>query len=277
MQLELFRISLTSRKQVDFDDLKGKDGSPPTREECIRYAFKMRFQFNVRGKIYHYTPDKISDDNIGVYGRIGRKLDEHESLPPEEGLTETIRPQWQSSKIIIDPTHHDDGQQVAMENKPEVGKCNTILKALAEHINYKIFIPYIIEIGPIIDTKTFWDFEKENRGKITKITVTAPVPNMFNHSGNIDNDMKAFRDKERASTVSQTLANPDGLNVETDRVREGIDYAAKTGGSITARAVGKKTYNSNDKSKRVNSSETDQIESIKSQAIRALIKIIEME
>ncbi len=277
MQLELFRISLTARAQGDFDDLKGKNGSIPTREECIRHAFSKMIQFSVRSKAYYYTPVPDFEEKIGIFGRIGRQLQVQESLPPEEELTEIVRPQWQSSKIIIDPTHHDDGQQIAIESKSDVGNCNTILKAIAEHINRNAFIPYIIEIGPIIDTRTFWDFEKENRGRITKITVTAPVPNMFNHSGNIDNDMKEYRDKERASTVTHSLANPDGLNVETERVREGVEYAAKTGGSIRATALGKKTYNSDNKSKRVHSTNESEINSIKSQAIKALIKILEME
>lgn len=100
---------------------------------------------------------------------------------------------------------------------------------------------------------------------------------MFEHEENIDRDMKSYRDLEHASTVTQTLSNPDGLNVDTDRVRSGIGYAAKTGGQISARAMNRKSYNSNNKSKKIHTDSDNEVNSIKSLALRALVRILEME
>lgn len=256
MQFDLFRISMAQRQQIDMAEHRLPDGQIPSREQWLRIVFARKIEFTNRGQEYYFTPIAPPVGTNAIAGRIGRQTAEVENQPPDEGFEPIERDSWHASDIFMDPVHHEDGQQLAMEVKGSVGTTHAILAGLATYLNDKDFrSPYFIEIGPISDPESFWEFVHANEGNITTLTLEAPVPNMFGHKNDFDEDMRKYRDDEKARKVAITLRNPDGLEVNTETVRDAVDYTSKTGGNIKAKAKKKRSYNSKKKTKTINSEE----------------------
>lgn len=254
MHFDLFRISLALRTQIDIAEYRDADGGIPTREQWLRIVFAQQIKFSSRGNLFYFEPFQAQDGTNSIFGKIGRRTIEKENAPPEEAFIDIERPQWHAASVFIDPTHHEDGQQLAMEVKSSVGATHSVLEGLANHLNENEHrSPYVIDIGAISDPSSFWDFAKDNEGNVTALTLEAPVPNMFGHENDYDEEMRKYRDREKAQKVSISIKNPDGLNLDTQTVRDGVEYTAKTGGKITAKAKKKKSYNSQNKTKRVGS------------------------
>jgi hypothetical protein len=182
MQFELFRISLALRTQIDIAEYRNPGGKIPTREEWLRIVFSDQIKFSSRGRMFYFAPNHERKDDYIILGKIGRRIVEKENASPDESFVDIARDQWHAASVIIDPTHHSDGQQLAMEEKSVVGSSHIILEGLANHLNSNEHrAPYTLDIGAISDPRTFWDFVKENEGNITTLTLEAPVPNMFGH------------------------------------------------------------------------------------------------
>ena len=77
-------------------------------------------------------------------------------------------------------------------------------------------------------------------------------PNMFGTSDEISEELKEYRDIEKAQKVTVQLKNKNGLNPDTRRTRAVVDYIGKGQGSIKASAKthsGRKSYSSKVKGK----------------------------
>ncbi|PBD15464.1 hypothetical protein CLD06_06045 [Wolbachia endosymbiont of Drosophila subpulchrella] len=247
-KFELFRLSLMARPQRDLilDDPKGD----PTKEEYLRKVFNKKYMVSHRGTEFYYVPlpsDKKTPPFLG--GRIGRSFENIEFTPPDQGFNESLHKGWKALAIVLDPSPHDDGQKIAVEVNREVGQASAILGSLIERINQEDDAIYMIDHRPIIDAETFWQFAKENKGNITNLKFEFTAPNMFGGRDSIQEELRAFRDNERAQKVSIALTSPDGINTDTERVHEGVDYAEKGGGDITARTKNNRRYNSKNKVK----------------------------
>jgi len=185
-----------------------------------------------------------------IAGRLGKRLTIEENMPPSEGLAETTREAWRASRIVIDPTEHADGQKVAVENNRSVASPANILLGLVRQINrnHPESI-YSIEAAPIIETESFWDFAERNKGKITSIRFDFVAPNMLGTSDSMTEELRDFRQKEKAHRISLELQNKHGLNVETEKTREAVEYIGKSGGTIRAKAKRGANYTSTDKTR----------------------------
>jgi len=175
-----------------------------------------------------------------------------ENKSPDEGLEDYMHETWLAALVVIDPTHHEDGQKLAFESIANVGKPLMLIGSLLNSINERyIYGPYAIEAGQIIETQEFWDYVKENKGKITSVSFDLIAPNMFGNSDDWDEDMRDFREQEQARKIRITINNSDGtIDPETKRMRQAVSYAERNSGSIKARAKGRKNYNSRDAAKR---------------------------
>lgn len=253
MNFEMLRLVLVSREQTSLFEQRSPDGTSLTREGWLRSILNSEIVFLHRGQEFHYTPDSTAtlEHASLLIGKIGRQFTSVENSPPETGFREIERQPWRASLVIIDPTHHADGQKVAFETKAHVGNALAIVRALADYINRNHDHPYIIEVNAIVDVRTFWDFERENHDEITSITFELVAPNMFGVRDAIDAEMAGLRDNEKARKATFTLQNQDGLKLNTDRVRETVNYAIDGGGSIKARTKRKRTYNSSKKLKKI--------------------------
>lgn len=272
-KFELFRLSLVARPQRDFiSDGLGKDIS---KEQYIRKVFSMNHIVQNRGIEFYYVSfkEKLVDPRF-LGGRIGRQFSNIEYTPPELGLDEALHKGWKALTILIDPTHHDDGQKVAIEVNKSVGSSYTILSALIEKINSYSGAIYSINCHPIIDASTFWTFANENKGQITSLSFEFAVPNMFGGHDSIQKELRKFRDEEKAQDVSIKLKSSDGINTNTEKVKESVEYVEKGGGDIVAKTKSRRVYNSKKKVKitqiTIDDSESDIVPRILSEASNIL-------
>src|SRR5690348_10707670 len=119
MQFDLFRMALSERAQLDLFD----PATRPTREAWLRDVLSREIIFMHRKEQFHYAPDPHAPpEGQDIVGRIGRKRAAVENEPPARGLVETKRDKWTAARLLIDPSHHADGQKIAMENVQSVGK-----------------------------------------------------------------------------------------------------------------------------------------------------------
>ncbi|MDP3555606.1 hypothetical protein [Methylocystis sp.] len=252
MQFDLIRLVLVSRAQTSLFEQRSESGRALSREEWLREKFSKTIEFPHAKNEFHYIPDidasKISDL---IVGQIGRQFKAVENLPPEEGFKEVERTPWRASSVFIDPRHHADGQKLGFEVKDHIGGSLPIIKSLAKYMNINPDEPYIIEANAIVDPKTFWEFEKANRGRITSITFDLVAPNMFGIRDEMDDELRKFRENEKARNITITLKNPDGLKLNDSRVEVSVNYATEGGGAIIARTKRKGvTFSSNKNAKK---------------------------
>lgn len=247
-RFELFRLSLLPRAHGDLF-LPGPDKI--SREQWLRKVFCEEQPFVHYGSNFHYVPSDGNSDNATIVGRVGRLIFRDENKPPSEGLEDITHEAWLAAVLVLDPTHHDDGQKLAIQNVTEVGTPKMLVKSLVAAINERYSRwPYAIEAGQIIDEQSFWGFVETNKGNVTSVTLEFIVPNMFGGEDEIAKDLKEFRDSEAAQRVRLTLANEEGIKPDTKKMKDAVAYATKSGGRIRARARGKKSYRSEDSAKR---------------------------
>jgi hypothetical protein len=253
MQFDLIRLVLVSREQTSLFERKDVNGAVYSREEWLRTVFSQEIVFVHRHHEMIFKPQPATAESGGyLIAKLGRQISSVENEPPEKDFAEITRDAWRASIIIIDPTHHSDGQKLAFEANNDVGGALPIIKSLADHLNDDPRTSYIIEANPIVDPQTFWEFEEKNRGDITSISFELIAPNMVGIRDQLTRDMTGFRDNEKARKVKIGLQNTDGLSLNDTRVREMVDYTMEGGGSVKAAAKGRrKTYNSNNRGKRI--------------------------
>lgn len=255
MQFDLFRISLAVREQALIFE-RQPDGTLPTREQFLRNVFSNDFKFKGQrgGQLEFVALNGLAGPEI-IAGRIGRKKHVAESAPPEADLRPIKRETWQSVLLFIDPRHHSDGQKLVIQFKQQVASTRSLATSIAAYLN-QLFegAPYTAEIREIVDPRSFWEFVDENMGEITSLEFEFVTPNMFGIRSKIDEELRSFRDEERARTADVRLWNPEGLNIQTERVKKSVDYATEGGGRIKARARNRSTYNSISNGKRLTTS-----------------------
>ncbi|MDV4168226.1 hypothetical protein [Rhodovulum sp. FJ3] len=236
-RFDLFRLSLRKREQIDIFEAI----DPISREEWIRNLFTQKTSFRHHGTNYVYVPLDPRHTTPYIVGRIGREVSEIENTSPEDGYREYVHDAWKAAVVVVDPSEHQDGQKLAIQFHPNVGKPSTLAPRLLQAMEAQQDWPqYLTAVHPITNTEAFWEFVKRNEGKITYIRFELEVPNMFGGDDQYAEDMKAYRDKEKAQNVAIEIRSPDGIDADTDRVRYTAEKAMGQGtGNVRARAVGK--------------------------------------
>lgn len=242
-RFELFRLSVLQRRQ------KPLFPKPKTnREAYLRESFGTRRTFTFYGTEFHYVPEPTELHDDVIIGRIGRSVVIEENQSPDEGFLETIHDGWKASVVVIDPREHADGQKVAISIDPKVGTPFGLIKELVYVINCAARdAQWDIEVESIINPQNFWDFAKKNEGEITSLVFDFVAPNMFGGSDDLSEELRAFRREENAQKITIALKSSDGLDTSTKRVKEGVDYAVKGCGTITAKTKKRKSFNSTKK------------------------------
>lgn len=241
-KFELFRISLTDRSQQP-DLFKNPRES---REDFLRRIFGGKLVFNHYGSIYHYV---VSDINYAgkIVAKVGKMYATLENSSPEEGFAPAFHEGWKASVIVIDPIHHSDGQKISFLHDRVVGKPSSLLRSLTKHINSLVDNSYHIEIEPIFSPNSFWEFAERNRGAITSLTFEFVTPNMFGTTDEVSVELKSFRDIEKAQKVVISVKSEDGIQTNTQKIENSVEYVTQGTGSIKAQAKGGKRYNSKTK------------------------------
>lgn len=239
---ELFHLSLLQQMQKDMF----LDPRDPTREEWLRICFGRRFSFEHRTNVVHWVPAEIDSDLIA--GNLVRSHPRRHHAPPDEGAMEVLSEEWQGSMVLIDPTHHDDGQKMSFERDETLGKPRSVLQSLAAHLNALPGAPYVIEPKPIFNEDSFWNWVAGHEYKLHSITFEFIVPNMWGSKSALDEDLKQLGEigVSRAKVTLDEGDKKDGVDARGQQIRDGVDYAAQGGGSITAKAKNGDGFSSTD-------------------------------
>jgi len=148
--------------------------------------------------------------------------------------------------IIIDPTHHDDGQKIAFEYRNDVGGTLPILKSLAKQMQIGSDPPpFDVQIDPIVQPASFWRFAEQNNYEIKILSFEVSPPNMLGGAEDFKNEIRALRDTVRVNRLKTTLTSDTTLDVTQENIREVIDYTERGAGRVKARSVSGQSYNSN--------------------------------
>jgi hypothetical protein len=240
-QFQVFRISLLPHFQRDL--LKGPE---LTREEYLRIVFNQSWTFSYYSSEFHYKPDNELATDGFLIGRVGRPTMSHENMPPEDNFEETVHTAWKASVVAIDPNDHKDGQKASVQINSEVGDPEKILRRLIETINLQNDIyPYELQIQPVFNAQSFWDFANQNRGNITKLTFEFVAPNgLWSAASNLKDELSNLRDLLEINQVSTTFQSETGINTDAAPVKEAVAYAESGSGKIKAVARNKKRFSS---------------------------------
>ncbi|WP_152998858.1 hypothetical protein [Sphingopyxis sp. H115] len=206
-----------------------------TREEWLRHALKIPFEFgHFAGMTLHWVPQGDADECIVGLIQRTRVHELHQS--PDEGGGEITKEEWQGAYVVVDPTHHDEGQRVAVENDV-VGKPSSLIKSLVKHINMLQEAPYQIEIEPLFDASRFWAFANRHDNVMKKIDFDFVVPNMWSTESDLDADLRDTGRTTGAERVRVGFRSEHGVSTDNQKVREGVDYAERGAGTLSARAM----------------------------------------
>lgn len=232
----LFHLNLVPVRQMSLLSWEG------SREDWLRHTLAKRFEFPHRGgDTLHWVPREPIDECIfGVLEKT-RPFEHHE--PPERGGGEVVSDAWQGAYVLIDPTTHNEGQRVSVENDV-VGTPNAILGSLMAALNRRDDSPYEIEAAPIFDGGRFWAFAKKHGNVLQRITFNFVVPNMWGTESDLDSDLRDTGNQTGAARVKTELSSDDGVTTDNQKVRDGVNYAERGAGEITARSQDGKLFSS---------------------------------
>lgn len=206
-----------------------------SREEWLRFALKESFEFSHHGgATMHWVP--LGEAEECIVGLVQRTRLHDAHRPPSEGGEEISTEEWQGAYVMIDPTHHNEGQRVAVEND-EVGLPRALIKSLVKALNAMDGAPYQVEIEQLFDASRFWAFSSKHANVLRSINFDFIVPNMWDTEGDLDADLRATGRTTGAERVSVNFRSEHGVSTDNDRVREGVDYAEKGAGTLSARAM----------------------------------------
>lgn len=206
-----------------------------SREEWLRHALSSSFEFEHLGcTALHWVPQGSADECIIGLIQKTKTHDLHE--PPERGGGEITKEEWQGAYVIIDPTHHDEGQRIAVEND-EVGKPSALMRSLAKYLNKHDEAAYQIEIEPLWDSARFWSFAKSHGNLMKRIDFDFVVPNMWSTESDLDADLKDTGNVTGAERVSVGFRSEHGVSTDNQKIKEGVDYTERGAGSLTAKAM----------------------------------------
>jgi len=226
----LFHLSLVPVDQLDIETRTGD-----TREEWLRHSLAHTFEFpHWGGGTLYWVP--LSPIGESLFGLLQRTRPHEHHKPPEDGGAEIVSDEWQGAYVILDPTHHDEGQRVAVENDV-VGNPRALLKSLVATINERAAAPYQIEIEPLFDASRFWAFSKRHDDILKSVTFDFVVPNMWGTESDLEKDLDETGKQTGAERVTVGLSAEHGIHTENQKVRDGLEYAEKGAGTVRARAL----------------------------------------
>lgn len=259
---ELYHLSLLPHKQGSI--FAGR----VSREAWLRTALSEGFVFPHRKREFHWVPQQSeADDIIGIVQRQTRHF-RHDT--PEQGGHEIVEQVWQGAVVLIDPTTHETGQRVAFEIDGDVGRPSPILNSLLRHVNRRPDSPYVIEVMPIFDGDSFWQFADKHNRTLRRITFDFVVPNMWGTKNNLDEELRDTGKDTGAQKVKVTLSGEDGIKTDSGRVKDAVNYGERGAASVTATALDGERFNSKDTTRQVKVDEIELEEANQSSGWRRL-------
>lgn len=233
----LFHLSLVPVSQLDIETRRGD-----SREDWLRHSLSARFEFeHWGGGVLHWVPvASLGESILGLLERT-RPHEHHE--PPEQGGGEIITDEWQGAYVVIDPTHHNEGQRVSVENDV-VGQPRALLKSLIGAINDRVDAPYQIEIEPLFDASRFWAFAARHDNVLRTVKFDFVVPNMWGTESDLEKDLRETGQQTGAERVTIGISSEHGVLTENQKIRDGVEYAEKGAGTVSAKSLDGQRFSS---------------------------------
>jgi hypothetical protein len=242
-KFSLFHLSLMPVSQVDIETLK------ISREDWLRKVFSEPFAVPYRSAdLVHWVPQQSPQRDI-LMGVIQKELTHTFHEPPEKGGAEIQESEWQGAYVVIDPTPNLIGQRIAVEHDV-VGLPQTLLKKIFDYLNQRPDRPYNIEFDPIFDGSSFWAFAKQNNNRLRYICFYFAAPNMWSATTELERELADTRTETGAERVSIKFASNDHIKADAKRIEEGVGYAERGAGDISAQATTGKRFTSKKKQKK---------------------------
>jgi hypothetical protein len=232
-------LSLVGRQRTLFGQFDG------TREQWLRHALGESFDFlGWGGRELVWVPKRVNDGLI--FGLIQGKapFSHHES--PNAGGGEIVSEMWQGAYLFLDPTHHDDGQKLALENDV-MGKPRALAKALFDHLNDREDAPYSTIPELIFDENDFWRFSEANNNILKYIKFRFVVPNMWGPQHDLDKDLKETGTETGAENVDVSFSAKNGVTTRNAKVQNAVEYTQRGAGDIKAESMTGTKFSSQDK------------------------------
>lgn len=235
----LLHLSLVGRQRSLFGQFDG------SREDWLRFALAENFSFSGWGnRELVWVPKRVSDGLI--FGLVQGKAPHPHHESPNAGGGETVSDFWQGAYVFLDPTHHEDGQKLAVENDV-MGKPRALAKALFDHLNEREDAPYTTIPELIFDESDFWSFSSDNGDILKYIRFRFVVPNMWGPQNELDEDLKETGKETGAEKVDVTFSGKGGVTTRNSKVRTAVEYSQRGAGEIRARSMTGKNFSSKNK------------------------------
>lgn len=242
-KFSLFHLSLMPISQIDIETRK------ISREQWLRLVFNETFAVPYRADYQiHWVPQNSPEPDI-VMGVIQKELTHILHEPPERGGAEIKKSEWQGAYVVLDPTPNRIGQRIAVEHDV-VGLPNALLKRIFDHVNQRPDRPYNIQFDPIFDGSSFWTFAKANDNRLRYVKFDFSAPNMWGAANELDRELKETRADTGAERVKIQFESDDFVKANSKRVKEGVEYAERGAGDVSAQAINGKRFSSKRKQKK---------------------------
>lgn len=250
MELYLFRFSLKPKSQADVFERTAGDGVRFSRESWIRDFFSREQTFSHRGSRFVFVPTPPSESGLPapiIAGWISRPKVLRERTHPDQGLEPVERESWRAALLLVDPTAHEDGQKVALEDNPDIGAPAAVLSSLVRAMNEQSHAePFTAQVYAIVEEASFARFAEEHGYQIKVLTFRAAVPNMFESADDFSNELRALRDKANVTHVTTTLKSDGILETSGNKITEIVEYTERGLGKVQAKAADGAIYRSQD-------------------------------
>lgn len=263
MRYIYLRLFLTEVEQppilVETGDIEARED----REDFLMGIFSRSWKFVHRGSDLIYVPVQRgeTDTQTVVFGRIGKKVRSTENAGPEDEFETVEHLGWRASNLVFDISGSSDGQRVAVEERGDVGRPLSLLQSLMSHINEALpDSGWFISINAMIEVRSFWEAAEKYKGQITRAEFNYVTPNVLGLRSQINERLREYKEKENAQAVTVILTEPKGnLNLETQEVRDAVEYTSEGGGSSKLKVGQKTVFDSEDteKARDFESNETD--------------------
>lgn len=264
MRYVFLRLFLSSVEQPPILIASGDVPPKASRQEYLSTIFSDSIEFTHRGVDMVYVPirKEADEDATFIFGRIGRKVRTVENSGPEESFEFSEHVSWRAANLVLDTSSDPDGQKIAMQDRVEVGRPLAIISSLASHVNsVNINSGWHLNVNAVTERQSFWDAVEKYKGQITRAEFSYVTPNVLGIRSELNKRLKQYREQENAQQVTVTLLEPRGnLNLDTQEVKDAVDYISEGGGTAKLKAGKEVIFDSEDTDKAVNSEVDDALQ-----------------
>ena len=244
------RLFLTATETPPLLARMEEQGSQVGREQHLQQTFSKKWIFTHRGTDLIYIPivREYNEREDVVFGRVGKQVVNLENAGPDEEFEATQHTSWRAANLLTYTSSAEDGQILAFEDRGDVGKPLAIANSLVDHINRSEFSDgWIISVNQMTEQNSFWEAVEKYKGQITRAEFNYVTPNVLGIRSTLNQRLKDYRQKENAKEVSVTLKEDSGnLELNTEEVRDAVEYIAEGGGSTKLKAGRETLYDSED-------------------------------